>query len=225
MRTVVYTGTRNLYPEMEVACKSLLYHDAASQVLFLIEDDAFPTPLPDKVRCVNVSGQTFFRHDGPNFGNCWTYMTMMKAAVPFIEGVSGKVLVLDVDTIVHEDLTGLWGLSGKPLYLAREKYPYAYYNSGVMLMDTDDQSLRDDLREVIRRLNEKHYGLNEQDAINEVMEGRIATLPPEYNVSEWTVMPQSGRVAIEHYAGMSYWRNEKAYKRYEKVAWEDIVRR
>ena len=225
MRTVVYTGTRNVYQDMETACKSLLYHDAADKVLFLIEDDAFPTPLPDKIECRNVSGQTFFRHDGPNFSSHWTYMTLMKAAVPFIDGISGKVLVLDVDTIICDDLSGLRALPTKPLYLAREIYNTEYFNSGVMLMDTDDASLRDDMRTVIHQLNTKDYMFNEQDAINEVMAGRIAQLPPEYNVSHWTVKPDTGFVAIEHYAGMNFWRAEPLYKKYNKMTWDEVLRK
>lgn len=45
-RVVVYAGTRNLYHDMVVSAKSLLCHDGADRIIFLIEDDAFPECLP-----------------------------------------------------------------------------------------------------------------------------------------------------------------------------------
>ena len=223
MRTAVYTGNRKVYRDMDAACKSLLYHGAADWVLFLIEDDAFPDEdLPENVHCMNVSDQAWFRKDGPNYHNYWSYFTMMKAAVPFI--VPGRVLVLDVDTIVCDDLSGLWSLPDAPIYMALEAGKPDYYNSGVILMDASDPSLQADMREVIRRLNEKHYDFNEQDAISEVMAGRIAKLPSEYNVCPWTVKPESGRTSIEHYAGLRYWRDRELWRKYDRMTWDEVLR-
>ena len=81
MRTAVYTGTRNVYSDMVVACKSLLYHKGADLVVFMVEDDEFPEDLPPMVKCVNVSLQEFFDRDGPNYNNRWTYMTLMKVTL------------------------------------------------------------------------------------------------------------------------------------------------
>ena len=44
-KTVIYAGTRNLYPLMEVPLKSLLANNVIDQVYLLIEDDEFPTQL------------------------------------------------------------------------------------------------------------------------------------------------------------------------------------
>ena len=53
-KIVAYCGTRNIYPDMEVAAKSLLYNTPVDRIHFLIEDDSFPTKLPDIFTVQNV---------------------------------------------------------------------------------------------------------------------------------------------------------------------------
>ena len=218
-RTVVYTGTREVYDAMVIACKSLLYHHGADQAYFLIEDDIKPGWLPDNVKTMNVSNQTFFRHDGPNYNNRWTYMTLMKAAVPLM--FSGRVLVLDVDTIVDGNIDALWRLPFGPLYMAVEvgRSGAPYYNAGVMLMDTD--SLHHEADEIIRVLNERKFDFGEQDAINEVMRGRISALPPEYNVSNWTVRP-AGTPKIVHFAAERHYIDKPLFRQYAQLDWGNL---
>ena len=104
MRTAVYTGTRNLYPYMISAAKSLLIHSNVEQIYFLIEDDVFPYDLPPKTHTINVSNQQYFKKDGPNFKSEFTYMALIRVALTKIlqEDI---VLSLDVDTIVNENIS------------------------------------------------------------------------------------------------------------------------
>lgn len=222
MRQAVYTGTRNVYRDMVTACKSLVYHRGADAIYFLIEDDQFPEQLPDIVQTINVSDQKFFWHDGPNYENRWTYMTLMKAAVPMM--FTGRVLVLDIDTVVNGNIDALWKLPKMrcPLYMAREiGRTEEYYNAGVMLMDTSQ--LIHEAQEIIRLLNKTKLAFNEQDAINQVMNGRISMLPPEYNVSNWTVSP-AGRAKIVHYAAVRHWQTEPLWQRYASMSWLEALR-
>lgn len=222
MRTVVYTGNRAVYESMGAACRSIIYHRGADKIFLLTEDDVFPEPLPPCVTNVNVSGQTFFPPNGPNYSNRWSYMTLMKTAVPFLPYIHGRVLVLDIDTFVCGSLDDLWSLPHGPLYMAREVgRREEYYNAGVMLMDTE--ALRDDFREVLRRLNNTHYTFGEQDALNNIMRGRIKTLPPEYNVSDWTVRTDR-ETRIRHYAAVRDWSREEIYLQYARMKWTDALR-
>ena len=219
MRTAVYLGTRNVYEDMAGACKSLLYHRGADRVLFCIEDDTFPEQLPDMVQTVNVSGQQWFDHDGPNYASFWTYMVLLKAALPLM--LTGRILVLDIDTVVLGSLDSLWALPPAPVYMTREVgRPGAYYNAGVMLMDCE--AFREDAKEIIRRLNDKRYQFIEQDAINDVMRGRIAELPSIYNASGWTV-PPDGAPIIRHYAAIRRWQNLPEWQRYAGLSWAEAV--
>lgn len=221
MRTAVYTGTRNVYGHMAAACKSLISHHGADHVYFLIEDGEFPEKLPWMVRCMDVSAQKYFAPEGPNFRRFWTYMALMKITAPLM--FSGKILVLDIDTVVDGSLDGLWSLPPAPICMAREVgRTEEYYNAGVMLMDAE--LIRRDAKEIIRRLNTKPYQFCEQDAINEVMRGRIATLPPGYNASGWTVKPE-GAPIITHYAAVRRWEMEPLWQKYAGMSWEEALER
>ena len=45
-RVAIYAGTRNLYPQMYTALKSLLINNSMDRVFLLIEDDEFPIRFP-----------------------------------------------------------------------------------------------------------------------------------------------------------------------------------
>ena len=222
MRTVVYGGTRNVYGDMVTACKSLLFHRGADRVFFLIEDDAFPEPLPDCVQCINVAQQTFFKPDNPNCKKRWTYMTLMRCVLPFLPQFSGRVLWLDIDTIVCGDLQGLWTLPDAPIYMAQEVgRRYEYFNAGVLLMDCE--MFRDDARQAVLALNSRTFDFPDQDVINQIMRGRILTLPPEFNVSNWTVKG-SAEPRILHYAANRNWQADERWQRFEHMEWGEILR-
>ena len=96
-RVAVYAGTRNIYNNMVVAARSLLWHTRMDRVVFLIEDDTFQEPLPSVIETMNVSGQEFFPQDGPNYQSRWTYMTLMRLVLP--------------ETVETADLSALQGCS------------------------------------------------------------------------------------------------------------------
>lgn len=222
MRTVVYTGNRAVYDSMIAACKSMIYHRGADKIYLLTEDDVFPEQLPECVENINVRGQTFYKPDGPNFRSRWSYLALMKAAVPLMPEISGRVLVMDIDAFVCGSLDDLWSLPHGPLYMAREVgRREEYYNSGVMLMDTEDLSA--DFTEVVRQINVRRYDFGDQDAINQVLRGRIKQLPPEYNVSDWTVRTDR-ETRIRHYAAVRDWSREEIYLQYARMSWDEAMR-
>ena len=220
-RTVVYTGTRNVYPDMVVAAKSLVYHAGADKVVFLTEDDVFPEPLPDIVQNINVHEQRYFDQHGPNYNKHWTYMTLMKVAACLMTLGASRLLVLDIDTIVDGDLSGLWSLPDAPIYMAREVgRSYEYYNAGVMLISPG--LFADYAKTIIHRLNVRDYQFCEQDAINEVCQFRIKQLPSIYNASNWTVTPD-GEPIITHYAAIRDWQTQPLWLKYAGMTWDDVL--
>ena len=72
MKAAVYCGTRNLYADMVTAAKSLLHNTDVDKVYFLIEDDIFTHELPPQIETINVSDQTYFSKDSPNY-NKWGF--------------------------------------------------------------------------------------------------------------------------------------------------------
>ena len=55
IKAAAYCGTRNLYPNMITAAKSLLLHSDVEKIYFLTEDDDFPLTLPPKTENINIS--------------------------------------------------------------------------------------------------------------------------------------------------------------------------
>lgn len=233
MRAAVYSGTRNLYPDMVTAAKSLINNSDVEKVYFLIEDDVFPVPLPPIIETVNVSDQPFFRKDGPNYKNGWTYMVLMKLALHRMFPDLDAILCLDVDTVVVENVSALWRVPISSYYVAGVKEPVKstdrlYINAGVMLMNL--RRLRSSYKgdEMISAVNRKRYVFCEQDCIAERCQGGILELPKEYNACEF--MGFSGEPKIVHYAAVKNWqKNTKAkwhkyLTLYRKMPWEDVLR-
>lgn len=227
-RTAVYCGTRNLYADMETAAKSLLRNTpSVERVWFLIEDDEFPSELPGCISVKNVSGQKWFKPDGPNFKSHWTWMVLMRAALSKVFPKLDRVLSLDCDTIVEADIGELWELPMEDEYFAAVREPrkstadFLYCNFGVAMLNL--KKLRKDKKddEVIAALNGRHFDANEQDAMNELCQGHICRLPGDYNISDWTD-PFMGR-KIRHYAWEGpNWRANPLVSQYRRMPWAKV---
>ena len=207
MKAAVYTGTRNYYPYMIPAVKSLLAHSDVDEVYLLIEDDVFPYKLNEKVKTINVSDQEYFR-DGPNMNSRFTYMAMMRAALAFVFPSYDRILSLDCDTIVDQDISDLWDLPIEDCYFsASPEYhkttrDFMYCNVGVTLFNL--AKLRDGkAQEVIDRINTEHFDFVEQDAFNYLCQSFIYPMDGDYNACTWTT--HTDHPKIYHFAGYRDW--------------------
>lgn len=188
-KCVSYCMTRNIYSMVIPSMKSLLAHTNVDTVYLLTEDDDIGIELPDKVKVINVSGQQYFKKDSPNFYNRFTWMVMMRMALPFVLADADRVLSLDLDTIVQADISELWDLNMDDKYIAGAKEDrmstemgYSYINCGVMMMNL--KKLREDgmAEKIIHLLNTKAYRFNEQDCMNETLtEDQKLIISPAFN--------------------------------------------
>lgn len=227
-KIAVYAGTRNVYPQMVTAAKSLLCHTRMDAVHFLIEDDAFPEPLPDVIRCSNVSSQGWFQKDGPNYRSRWTYMTLMRLAIPDIFQDEERVLWLDVDTIVTDDISQLFQEDLGQCYFGmvpevpdRSKPPFTYYNAGVMLINVlrfqaDGRQYYHDLIDLV---NWQRMDFPDQDAINLLCQTRIKALAPCWNSGRWTKELPADEVNIVHFMADRQYTERALYKQYAQMDW------
>lgn len=235
MRVAVYSGSRNLYPDMVTAVKSLLYHKGADKVYFLIEDKKFPEWLPPQVEPVDVSGQGFFPKNGANFKTDFTYMSLLRVCYTKLFPNLDKILQLDVDTIVADSLEGLWSTDLDSKYFAaveehhstHKPYGPTYYNIGVALFNLK-QIREDDADErCIDFLNTTEVPYIDQDAWNRFGIGKDTSLPVRYN--ETIVTGYTENPAIVHYAGFKGWQtNSRAprreyLKKYREMTWEEVL--
>lgn len=224
-KVVIYAGTRNVYHNMAVAVKSLLMHTKVDTVWFLTEDDTFPEELPDVIRTKNVSGQKWFDPGGPNVKKRWSYMALMKLALPELFPDEGRVLWLDIDTICNRDITELietdlkgcyMGMAAEPI---RCKRPFVYYNAGVMPMDME--KLRDGTAaELIRLVNTREMDFPEQDAINLLCQTKIHEISPYWNSNRWIV--EVSDPGITHFAADRNYELQPLWRQYEQMDWRVI---
>lgn len=222
IKAAVYTGSRNLYPAMVTAAKSLLANSDVDKIYLLIEDDEIPYDIPECVETINVSEQKFFQEDGPNMKSGYTYLAMMRAALAYVFPDLDVILSLDVDTIVDKDISDLWSLPLDDYYFAAAKEEHRSYeglfytNTGVALYNL--KKLRDGKAdEVIFALNHQRFTWVEQDAFNYLCQGRILEMPSRYNVNTWTAPTEEKRIL--HYAGISMdvWQTFPEYLKYRDL--------
>lgn len=234
MRTAVYSGTRNLYADMVTAAKSLIANSSVEKIYFLIEDDEFPYELPALIETMNVSGQRFFLKDGANFRSAFTYMSLLRVCYTKLFPNLEKVLQLDVDTIVVDNIDALWDvdLTGKWFAACQEPLstfkPYGptYYNIGVAMFNLG-QIRKDEVDEkLIDFLNRVKVPYIDQDAWNRFGVGKAVDL--EYRFNESFVTGYSEEPAIVHFAGIKDWQNSpracrrEYLKKYREMTWEDV---
>lgn len=232
-RIVVYCGTFDVYMNMVASVKSLLCNTPVDKVYFLIEDDEFPYELPDIVECINVRNQQYFKPDGPNYNNSWTWMCMIRAAFPEIFHQYDKILSLDVDIVVNDDVSDLWDYDISDYYLAgvpeRQRQKNAsdptYINFGVVMMNL--AKLREDgiQQPLIEALNTRHFGCPEQDAYNKFCAGHILALPADYNYTTYShITADAQKERIIHYAGQKFWRHYAMVKQYSDRDWDVVMK-
>jgi len=233
-KIVVYCGTYDVYMNMIASCKSLLCNVPVDKVYFLTEDDEFPYELPDIVENINVKNQQYFTPDGPNFNNSWTYMCMIRAAFPEMFPQYKKILSLDIDIVITENVSELWDYDISDYYLAgvpekqRQKSSAdpLYINFGVVMMNLE--KLRQDgiQDQLITALNTTHFGCPEQDAYNKFCAGHILGIPADYNYTTYShITGDAQKERILHYAGQKFWRHYAVVKQYADLNWDEVMRR
>jgi len=220
-KVAVYAGTRNIYDQMYVALKSLLLNTQMDRVYLFIEDDEFPYPIPENVHPVNVSEQDYFLPGSPNFNSPWSYMTMLRCALGAMLPDEQKMLWLDCDTIVEEDISDLFAMDINGYYYAgviepaKSKDIFRYINAGVLLCNLDLLRGMCKEHEMIAFLNVCKFNWVDQDVINLLCQGRIRVIESIYNSNAFT-MP-CVRPKIIHYAAVKDFKNDWAYKKYEQM--------
>lgn len=232
-RHAVYSGTRNLYPDMSTAAKSLVANSSVDVVHFLVEDAQFPDKLPDIVELHDVSGQGWFPKDGPNIRSRFSYMALLRVCYTKIMPDVDLVLQLDVDTVCVDGVDGVWDTDLRGQWCAMcdevlgtfKPYGPRYYNAGVALMDL--KRMREDGADdqLVAFLNAREVPYVDQDAFNYFH--RIADMDPRYN--ECFVTGYSETPAIVHFAGIKDWQTSRRaarreyVRKYREMTWDEAL--
>lgn len=228
MRHAVFCGTRNIYGDMETAAKALVSNSTVDAIHFLIEDAKFPTPLPDIVRCHDVSGQRWLDRDGPNANSRWSWMVLMRAALCHVLEDVDVVLSLDCDLTIHDDMDPIWDIPLDGCYFAgvmehkKSAGGLQYANMGVCLFNL--AKLRDGKAdEVIGVLNSRKYAFPEQDVFNYLCQGRIAEMPKKFN-DMWFNVPVHFPTVTHHAARRrETWEDIPEVVQYRRMSWDEAL--
>ena len=224
MKAAVYCGTQNVYQDMIPSMKSLLIHSDVDKIYFLIEDDKFPYELPPEVECINVSNQIWFPEDGPNMNNRCSYMVLLRAAFTKIFPNLDKILSVDNDIIITENISELWDIDLIDNYFAgvaeqrKSNEDYKYINFGFIMYNL--KQLREDKKddEIISKLNTYYYFDAEQDCFNKNCQNRLLELPAIYNCNWYTLKNSNATEAkVRHYAFTSNWRELSLVEKYRNM--------
>ena len=209
---IVYSMTRNVYEWILPSLRSLAETNPKAKVFILCEDDKIDG-LPMDCTFINVSDQKYFPEWGVNYHNRFSYINLLKVALPEILTIN-KAIWLDIDTIICDSLKGMWDvpLNGKwvaavPEYKGRYK-PFGpdYYNMGVALLNL--QQMRKDgiVPQMVEYLNTVPQPYADQDAWHKFgLPDKFAVLNLRYN--ENTITGMTDNPAIVHYCGYTHWYN------------------
>ena len=119
-------------------------------------------------------------------------MILLRAAFTKLFPHLDRILSLDCDTIVNDNISDLWDIPLDNYYIAGVKEPKKskgrkiYINTGVLLFNL--KKLREDGKddEAIRDLNTYYRFYPEQDCFNDLFSGKILELPSDYNVNNYS---------------------------------------
>lgn len=229
MKHALYSGSANLYGDMQTAAKSLIANSDVGKV-WLLTEGKYDYILPDICEVVDVSGQKFFPKNSPNMNSKFSYLSLMRAALalmPELEGID-RILSLDVDTICCRDVSGIWDMPIDDCYFSASREDMSCYkgmlycNTGVTLYNLE--KLRDGkAQEVVDALNWRTYVNIEQDVFSFLCQGHIHDMPSEYNATRFT--DRTNLVRINHYAGIKteIWRNEPLVQQYRQMSWDRVM--
>ena len=228
-RVAVYSGTREVYPQMYTAVKSLILNTPMDRVYLFIEDDEFPYVLPKNCIPMNVSGQEFFLPGSANTMNRWGYMDLLRCCLATMLPDEHRVIFFDIDTIVDADISELFDIDMNGYFfagvpeVAKSNLFFRYIKTGVTVHKLDLLRIWRKEDEMITFLNIFRFEYAGQDMINLLGQGRIKTLDSEFN-SNMCTMP-CHRTKIIHYAALKpeQYKRDWHYRKYEQVDIADVM--
>lgn len=206
MRDILYTSDSNFYTQLYISIVSICEH-VKNNVVFHIVEKGFSDEQIEKLRdLTNNYGHRIEFYDSPRLPNNLVVTgNRSEAAFYRICGASilpntvNKVLYLDSDTIIEQDISHLFKLDMDNYYLAgvqdivdvddivaiKLDQDTAYINSGMLIMNLNewrDKGIEMQLVEYISKYSSSLKN-NDQDALNYICRNKIKIIPLKYNVT------------------------------------------
>ena len=199
--------TRNWYMYLTTELYALFKHNNIKKVYLFIEDDEIFYLKDSRIQFINVNKlKEYIIKESPNYNTKYSKMSYIRCYFSKILN-ENKVLYIDADAIVVDDIKELWNtnLNNYAIagvkeagewskHLGIEGMDDKYINSGVLLMNLDfirKEKLDD---KMIDLLNKNFYHYPDQDVINTVCIDKIKYLSNIYNSTETTGMVDNAKI-------------------------------
>ncbi|MFA5407679.1 MAG: glycosyltransferase [Bacilli bacterium] len=220
--------TKNWYYYLLVNIYALLSTNKVKKLYLIIEDNTI-TSIKDicskykaEVEFININKiDEYVKQSSPNYNTKYSKLSMSRLYFTQILK-EDKILYLDADTLVLDDISELWNTKFDDnvligiheggewdRHLHTTGLDSKYINSGVLLMNL--KALREEElgESMLYLINNNKYDFPDQDVINLVCRNRIGYISNEYNSAETTGIP-------EHIRIMHYIRGNKGWKKDSK---------
>ena len=214
--TCVMCCTKNWYYYLSVAVYSLIITNKVKKIYLVIEDDEISdinvlcNKYNVKVEYLNINNiENYIKETSPNYNTKYSKLSMCRLYFTKIIN-EDKVLYIDADAIVLDDISELWNTEFEDKVLVGVKEPNNwdrhlntsnlndnYINSGVLLMNLKALKEEELDESMLYLINNHKYEYPDQDVINLVCRNRIKYISNEYNSAE--TMGIAEHIRIMHY--------------------------
>lgn len=251
---ISYCCNRKLYRYLPINIYSLLkYNPRIKKIYLVIEDDSIDTIpyLKEVIKKYSVEVEVInfinyqFNYLSKKCENLDTIYSNFSFAKLLLSELTKeeKIIYLDMDTIVKNDLSLLWELDFNNNYalgvkdygVLDENYHYGtlntnckYINTGVMVLNLDKIRKDNLVEKLFDFINSHKLVYPDQDAFNIICDSKISYIPSMYNFAYKVTKEVINRdkAIIIHYPGVKeYWitdkkQSEEYYDEYYKFCSE-----
>lgn len=199
--------TKNWYVHLVTVIYAILKHNKVKKIYLFIEDDNIPYLNYKEIEFININKtKEYITKDSPNYNTKYSKMSYTRCYFTKLLKCD-KIVYVDVDTIVTDNIQELWELDLKDnviagvhesgdwdKHLGIEGATDTYINSGVLIMDLKkirEQKLDD---KMIKLLNNNKYAFPDQDVINIVCKDKIKHISNTYNSCETTGIVDNAKI-------------------------------
>lgn len=208
--------SRNWYFYMATNLYALLKNNKVEKIYMFIEDDKIPYLEDERIEFININNFDYIKETSPNYQTHYTKLTFVRCYLSKVLK-EDKILYLDADTLVVDNIEELWNIDMKDnVLIAIHEYGEwnkhlnsyglddTYINTGVLVMDL--KKLRDERLDdsILWLLNNRRLIFPDQDAINLVCRNRIIYVDNIYNSTETTGIVENAKI-IHYIRGDKGW--------------------
>lgn len=154
--------------------------------------------------------------------NRCSYMVLLRSVFTKIFPYLDRILTIDNDTIVRENISELWDLDMRNYYIAgctefQKTTPnFTYINMGVAMINLAAWRENHLDEQLVQDLNTYYFEEAEQTAINRICQGHILVLDSMYNRNNYTDL-HIGKEKIIHYAAIKGWQKFPLIEKYRNI--------